>query len=76
MKKLILGASIALFSVVSLISIGNNNELQVNQALAGGTCCDQEKAKCYPGNCSSPTCADFNAYWKSDGTKCPASIAL
>ena len=69
MKKLMLSASIALFAAVSLFSIGNDNEIRVNEALAGGTCCDKQGATCYPGDCSSSYCSQPGAYWTTGECK-------
>ena len=74
MKKVILVLSSVLFISISLLSV-ENKEIRVNKALAGGTCCGQEFARCYPNNCSSSLCAVANSYWHDKGTKCPESIA-
>lgn len=37
-------------------------------ACAGGTCCEEDGATCYPNNCSSMLCSEEGAYWKEEGS--------
>lgn len=76
MKKFLFGASLALFVSVSLLNVSSNNELEVNRALAGGTCCSNDSSdRCYPTGCSNLTCSVKGAWWRSDGKPCASSIA-
>ena len=72
MKKLMLLASVVMFSVATIGSISSSGDLKVNEAFAAGTCCDGQGGTCYPNGCQSADCAVDNAWWRSDGKRCNA----
>ena len=65
-------ASIALFTLATIGSMSSNGNLQVSEALAGGTCCPDE-GTCFPTGCSTLDCSVADSYWRSDGLKCSAA---
>ena len=73
MKKLILLASILLFSLASITSMHNSRDLKLNEAMAGGTCCYEKLSICVPDGCSGGDCSEGNRWWRSDGKKCSDS---
>jgi hypothetical protein len=42
------------------------NDASCQMTDEGGTCCTGT-GTCYPGTCSSSSCAQAYSYWKSDG---------
>ena len=73
MKKLILLLAIGLFSIASFTTIQNTDDLKLNEALAGGSCCSTSRTdSCYPDGCSSSDCAVANSWWRGDGKACTA----
>ncbi|WP_298512209.1 hypothetical protein [uncultured Kordia sp.] len=69
MKKIILGASALLFAAALTLNANTQQEITVNEALAGGTCCPGV-GTCYPTNGGMTT----NAWWRSDGKPCNAKL--
>ena len=75
MKKLLLLASIVLFTMATIGTVSTKGDLKVNEALAAGDCCDEDKSTCFPTGCHSSDCSEEDKYWKSDG-KCDDSVLI
>lgn len=74
MKKIVLLASVVLFTVATIGTISSGGNLAVNEALAGGTCCPTDEGNCDPPGCSDPSCVIENNFWRSDGKRCSAAV--
>ena len=68
-------ASIVLFTVATIGTLSTDGNLQVNEALAGGTCCPEDEAVCFPTGCNSSDCSIAEKYWRTDGKSCASPIA-
>ncbi|WP_298512207.1 hypothetical protein [uncultured Kordia sp.] len=66
MKKIILGASALLFAAALTLNVNTQQEITVNEALAGGTCCPGV------GSCYISSNGTFipNYWLRIDGKSC------
>ncbi|WP_303318482.1 hypothetical protein Q4Q34_04005 [Flavivirga abyssicola] len=66
MKKLFLGVSVLMFTGTLMLNSNVNNEISLNEALAGGGTCCPGSGICYADDGTVVT----NAWWRNDGKPC------